>query len=62
MKLAANQAGLDSAVAGESLNLGDKAHNTTLSFLRRVTVPAGTPVQNKTDIKLRVTGTESPVI
>lgn len=62
VKLAANQAGLDSAVAGESLNLGDKAHNTTLSFLRRVTVPAGTPVQNKTDIKLRVTGTESPVI
>ncbi|NLN74986.1 MAG: hypothetical protein GX139_01560 [Armatimonadetes bacterium] len=62
VKLAANQAGLDSAVAGESLNLGDKAHNATLSFWRRVTVPAGTPVQNKTDIKLRVTGTESPVI
>lgn len=62
VKLAADQAELDSAVAGESLNLGDKAHNTTLSFWRRVTVPAGTPVQNKIDIKLRVTGTEAPVI
>lgn len=62
VKLAANQAGLDAAVAGESLNLGDKAHNATLSFWRRVTVPSGTPVQNKTDIKLRVTGTESPII
>ncbi len=62
VKLAANQAGLDSAVAGESRNLGDKAHNATLSFWRRVTVPASTPVQNKTDIKLRVTGTESPII
>lgn len=62
VKLAVDQAGLDAAVAGESLILGDKAHNATLSFWRRVTVPAGTPVQNKTDIKLRVTGTESPVI
>lgn len=62
VKLAANQAGLDSAVAGESLSLGDKAHNATLSFWRRVTVPASTPVQNKTDIRLRVTGTESPII
>jgi len=62
VKLAVNQAGLDAAVAGESLSLGDKAHNATLSFWRRVIVPAGTPVQNKTDIKLRVTGTESPII
>ncbi len=62
VKLAADQVGLDSAVAGESLSLGDKAHNATLSFWRRVTVPASTPVQNKTDIRLRVTGTESPII
>lgn len=62
VKLAANQAGLDAAVAGDPHNLGDKAHNTTLSFWRRVTVPMSTPVQNKTDIKLRVTGTESPII
>jgi len=25
-------------------------------------VPAGTPVQNKTDLKLRVTGTENPIL
>lgn len=62
MKLAANQAGLESAVAGASLALGNKAHNSILTFWRRVTVPAGTPVQNKTDIKLRLTGTESPII
>ncbi len=62
VKLAANQAGLESAVAGASLALGSKAHNAILTFWRRVTVPAGTPVQNKTDIKLRLTGTESPII
>ena len=62
VKLAANQAGLESAAAGASLALGSKAHNSILTFWRRVTVPAGTPVQNKTDIKLRLTGTESPII
>jgi len=62
VKLASDQAGLDAAVAGASLTLGNKAHNTTLSFWRRITVPAATPVQNKTDIKLRLTGTESPII
>lgn len=62
VKLAADQAGLDTAVEGASLALVDKAHNTTLSFWRRITVPATTPVQNKTDIKLRLTGTESPII
>jgi len=62
VKLAANQAGLESAVAGASLALGNKVHNSILAFWRRVTVPAGTPVQNKTDIKLRLTGTESPII
>ncbi len=62
VRLAATQAGLDAAVAGASLALGNKNHNTTLSFWRRITVPAATPVQNKTDIKLRLTGTESPII
>jgi len=62
VKLASDQAGLESAVEGESLALGNKAHNATLSFWRRITVPASTPVQNKTDIKLRLTGTESPII
>jgi len=62
VKLATQEAGLASAVGGASLSTGDKAHNATLSFWRRITVPASTPVQNKTDIKLRVTGTESPII
>lgn len=62
VKLGSDQAALQSAVAGASHALGNKAHNTTLAFWRRVTVPAGTPVQNKTDIKLRLTGTESPII
>jgi len=34
----------------------------TLSFWRRCTVPPGTPVQNKTDLKLRLTGTENPIL
>lgn len=62
VKLASDQAGLDTAVEGASLVLGYKAHNATLSFWRRITVPAATPVQNKTDITLRLTGTESPII
>jgi len=62
VKLAADQAGLDAAVGGASLGLNNKAHSATLSFWRRIIVPAGTPVQNKTDIKLRLTGTESPII
>jgi len=62
VKLATNQAGLESAVTGAPLALGNKVHNSTLSFWRRIIVPAGTPVQNKTDIKLRLTGTESPII
>ncbi len=62
VKLATDQAGLDSAVGGASLAAGDKNHNATLSFWRRVVVPAGTSVQNKTDVKLRITGTESPIV
>ena len=60
--LALTQAGLDTAVEGAPLNLGDKAHDVTLSFWRRCTVPPGTPVQNKTDLKLRLTGTENPIL
>jgi hypothetical protein len=59
--LALTQAELDSATPGAELTLGDKAHDLTLSFWRRFSVPPGTPVQNKTDIKLRITGTEAPV-
>ncbi len=60
-KVALTQAELDAAVPGAELTLGDKAHDVTLSFWRRFTVPAGTPVQNKTDLQLRITGVEAPV-
>ena len=60
--LALTQAGLGTAVGGAPLNLGDKAHDMTISFWRRCTVPSGTPVQNKTDLKLRLTGTENPIL
>ena len=60
-KLALTQAELDTATPGAELVLGDKVHNVTLSFWRRFTVPTGTPVQNKTDLKLRIMGTEAPV-
>lgn len=60
-KVALTQAELDTATPGAELTLGDKAHNATLSFWRRFSVPAGTPVQNKTDLKIRITGVEAPV-
>ena len=60
-KLALTQVELDTATPGAEISLGDKAHNVTLSFWRRFTVPADTPVQNKTDLKLRITGVEAPV-
>ena len=60
-KLALTQAELDTATPGAELTLGDKAHSATLSFWRRFTVPVGIPVQNKTDLKLRITGVEAPV-
>lgn len=61
-RLALAQADLDSATPGAQLILGDKAHATKLSFWRRISVPAGTPVQNKTDVKLRILGTEFPIL
>lgn len=60
-KLALTQVELDTATPGAELTLGDKAHSVTLSFWRRFIVPIGTPVQNKTDIKIRIIGTEAPV-
>jgi len=60
--LAPTQADLDTAVPGDPLNLGDKPHDTPISFWRRCTVPPGTAVQNKTDLKLRITGTENPIL
>ncbi len=60
--LAATQVELDSATPGAQLILGDKPHATKLSFWRRMSVPAGTPVQNKTDVRLRILGTEYPIL
>lgn len=59
--LAATQEGLESAASGEALSIGSKAHDQTISFWRRYTVPAQTPPQNKADIKLAVTGFEHAV-
>lgn len=59
--LALTEAGLDTTTAGASLAVGDKVHDATVSVWRRCTVPAGTPVQNKTDLKLRITGIENPI-
>lgn len=61
-RLALTQAGLDEAAPGASLNIGDKPHAQTLSFWRRCTVPRATPVQNKQDLKLRLTGVEQPIL
>jgi hypothetical protein len=61
-RLALTQSGLDTAIPGAPLNLGDKSHDQTLTFWRRCTVPPGTPVQNKLDLKLRLTGTEAPIL
>ncbi|MBU1629424.1 MAG: hypothetical protein KKH06_05025 [Gammaproteobacteria bacterium] len=60
--LALTLAELDAAAPGGPLSLGDKNHDVTISFWRRCTVPAGTAVQNKTDLKLSITGTENPVL
>ena len=61
VKLATTQAGLTTAVAGASLVLPDKTYTQSISFWRRCTIPAGTTVQNKTDLKLQVTATLFPV-
>ncbi len=61
-RLALTQSGLDTATPGAPLNLGDKTHDQTLTFWRRCTVPPGTPVQNKLDLHLRLTGTEAPIL
>jgi hypothetical protein len=61
-RLALSQMALDGAAPGAPLVLGAKLHDQTLSFWRRCTVPAGTPVQNKLDLKLRLSGTQRPII
>lgn len=58
--LGLNQASLDSNTPGQSMNLGDKNYDNIMSFWRRVAVPPSTPVQNKTDLRLRIVGVEHP--
>ncbi|CAM2070203.1 hypothetical protein SCOR_32810 [Sulfidibacter corallicola] len=60
IRLAVDQAALDTATDGASLVLGAKPHDQVLTFWRRVTVPAGTPVQAKIDLGLEISAIESP--
>lgn len=59
--LALIQDGLDGATPGQALVLGDKSYSSTISFFRRLSVPAGTGLDKKTDLKLRLTGSMSLV-
>jgi len=61
MVLALSQSALATATPGASLSLGTKAFNQTKSIWRRCVVPAGTPVHNKTDLKIQVSGTLFPL-
>ena len=55
-------ADLDTNTPGTPLNLSAKTHQTTHSFWRRITVPANTPVQNKTDLRLQISATQNPIL
>jgi hypothetical protein len=59
--VASTQEELDACTPGEALILGSKTYDQVLSFWRRITVPPGTPMQNKSDLKFHITGTESLV-
>lgn len=59
--LALTQEDLGAATPGHALSLGDKSYNSTISFFRRLSVPAGTGIDKKTDLKLRLTGSMSLV-
>lgn len=61
-RLALTQAGLDAAIPGSPLMLGDKLCAQTLSFWRRCVVPPATTVQIKLDLKLRLTGMQQPIL
>jgi hypothetical protein len=60
-RFALSQAELDATAPGAPLALADKTFQQTLSFWRRCAVPPDTPVQNKIDLRLRVTGVENPI-
>ena len=55
------QAELDAATPGASIAVGNKACLETLAIWRRCSVPGGTPVQNKADLRIRVSGVENPL-
>lgn len=61
VRVAKTQAQLDTATPGGSVSLGSKSHNVTTSFWRRITVPAGSAIENKTDLKFRIAGWENAV-
>lgn len=54
VKLATSQAGLDIAIGGAGLNLPKLLSQEVFPFWIRVTVPAGTPEENKKDIRIAV--------
>lgn len=56
--LAKTREELETSIPGSSLSFDSKVYNETLKFWRRITVPQGTPMQNKVDLKIRITGTE----
>ncbi|HOF17822.1 MAG TPA: hypothetical protein PK082_02850 [Phycisphaerae bacterium] len=60
-RFATAQAALDAATPGASISVGDKPCLETLTIWRRCAVPGGTPVQNKADLRIRVTGVEYPL-
>ena len=61
VRVAKTQGQLDTATPGGSVNLGNKNHNVTTSFWRRITVPANSAIENKTDLKYRISGWENAV-
>jgi hypothetical protein len=58
-RLALTQGELETALPGQPLVLSGKQYDAVAAFWRRVIVPPGTPIQNKTDIKLRITAIKS---
>lgn len=60
IKLAATSGGL--ASGGQTLSIGAITHTETKNVHRRVTIPASTPVQVKTDLKIRVVGTKVALV
>jgi hypothetical protein len=58
-KLATTQAGLSGAAPGNSINVGDLAPAATATFWLRITVPADTDPEDKTDLRVRATASVS---